>query len=131
MVEPMTRSQLPPLLLAVLLFSSCVFSQTHQHQALDGDLIASLEPGVSNAADVVRAMGAPTEVVQLGHRSAYRYDASQSKQAGLFLFLLSLHGGDSQQDRAWFFFDESDRLTHRAATLAAEQARFRLPIVHE
>jgi hypothetical protein len=79
----------------------------------------------------VNALGAPTEVVQLGRRSAYRYDASVSKQVGLFLFVIALHGRDTQEDRAWFFFDENDLLTHRAATLAAGDAEFSLPVVDE
>ncbi len=115
----------------LLLLPACVFSQANRHQPLDRDLIEALEPGQSTAQDVVRALGAPTEVVQLGRRSAYRYDASVSKNVGLFLILVALHGGDTQEDRAWFFFDEDELLTHRAATLAAKHADFQLPVIDE
>lgn len=119
------------LVAVLLLLPACVYSQGNRHQSLDPELIEALEPGESTARDVVNALGAPTEVVQLGRRSAYRYDASVSKQVGLFLIFVALHGGDTQEDRAWFFFDEDDLLTHRAATLAAGDADFLLPVFDE
>jgi outer membrane protein assembly factor BamE (lipoprotein component of BamABCDE complex) len=119
------------LLAVLLLLPACVYSQGNRHQSLDPELIEALEPGESTARDVVNALGAPTEVVQLGRRSAYRYDASVSKQVGLFLLVIALHGRDTQEDRAWFFFDENGLLTHRAATLAAGDAEFSLPVVDE
>jgi hypothetical protein len=122
---------LPPLFAVLLLLPACVYSQGNRHQLLDPELIEALEPGESTAQDVVTALGAPTEVVQLGRRSAYRYDASVSKQVGLVLIFLALHGSDTQEDRAWFFFDEDGLLTHRAATFAAGNAEFSLPVVGE
>ncbi|MBJ75543.1 MAG: hypothetical protein CMJ98_00855 [Planctomycetes bacterium] len=122
---------LPPLLAVLLFLPGCVYSQGNRHQPLDLELIEALEPGKSTAQDVVIALGAPTEVVQLGRRSAYRYDASVSKQVGLVLLVVALHGRDTQEDRAWFFFDEDGLMTHRAATLAAGDAEFSLPVVGE
>jgi len=122
---------LPPLFAVLLLLPACVYSQGSRHQLLDPELIEALEPGESTAQDVVTALGAPTEVVQLGRRSAYRYDASVSKQVGLVLIFVALHGSDTQEDRAWFFFDEDGLLTHRAATFAAGNAEFSLPVVGE
>jgi hypothetical protein len=114
-------------LLVPLLFSGCVLSESKQYTPLSPEEIASLEPGVSTASDVVMLLGAPTEIVQLGKRSAYRYDHTVEKQTGLFLILVALRGVDAQQDRAWFFFDEEQTLTHIGASFEAELADYSLP----
>lgn len=116
--------------LALLTLPGCFLSRTHVHQSLDPQVVASLQPGAS-ARDVVERLGAPTEVVQLGRRSAYRYHYAVEKQAALFLLVLGLRGVDQQEDRAWFFFDENDVLTHVGTTLASEDVRYRMPIFRE
>ena len=115
------------ILLVPLLFSGCVLSESRQHSPLSPDQIAALQPGTHTAADVVGLLGAPSEVVQLGKRSAYRYDHAIEKQAGLFLMVIALRRVDAQQDRAWLFFDENIVLTHVGATFEAGQAEYSLP----
>ena len=121
----MTRFTLALVLIPLL--SGCFMGRTTRHRPLDGQAIAALQPGVATATDVVTALGAPTEVVQLGHRSDYRYDYGQQKQTGLVLIVLGLYGLDSQEDRAWFFFDENNLLTHVGATLNGDTAKYSLP----
>lgn len=115
------------LLLVVALLPACFASRTTTNRLLDPQKIAQLRPGVSTAAQVVELLGAPSEVVQLGRRSAYRYESSVRKEAGLFLLVLVLDGVDSHSDRVWVFFDEHDVLTHVGATLEAELAEYALP----
>ena len=128
-MTPITFFLLAFLLFLVLLSTTpaCFLSRTEVNQGLDRAVLAELNPGVS-AADVVARLGAPTEVVQLGRRSAYRYHFSVQKQAALFLVLLSVRGVDEQEDRAWFFFDENDVLTHVGTTLASSDAEYKMPI---
>ncbi len=67
-------------LLASLLLvgsTSCFLSRVDIQEPISPQVVTALEPGVHTAADVVERLGAPSEVVQLGHRSAYRYEYQQ------------------------------------------------------
>lgn len=113
--------------LALAVLPSCVLGRRTTNQALQADRMAQLEPGVSTASDVVQALGAPMDVVQLGRRSAYRYDYSVDKASSLFLVIVTFANLDTQADRAWFFFDENDVLTHAGSTFESEDAEFTMP----
>ena len=113
---------------ALSVLPGCFLNRSRINRPLSPAAVASLQPNSSTAADVVARMGAPAEVVQLGHRSAYRYDYTLQKQAGLLLLILGVRGVESQQDRVWFFFDEHDVLTHVGATFEAKSARYGVPI---
>jgi hypothetical protein len=89
--------------------------------------VASLQPGTSTADDVTRLLGAPTEVVQLGRRSAWRYEYVMTKRAGLFLLIFSTVGTDTQADRVWVFLDEQDVVSHIGSTFDSKEAEYALP----
>jgi hypothetical protein len=72
-------------------------------------------------------MGAPAEVVQLGRRTAWRYEYKVEKQAAVLVLVLGLRGMDIQSDRVWVFFDEEQKLTHVGSSFASEQASYALP----
>ncbi len=116
-------------MLALFALPGCFLTRSRTHFPLSPEAVASLVPGTATAADVVARMGSPTEVVQLGYRSAYRYDYKLQKEASLFLLVLNLTGTESQEDRAWFFFDEHDVLTHVGANFVADTARYGVPIL--
>jgi len=116
------RTLLP--LLCLPLFSSCLLSDVRSHTSIDADRVAAIEPGRTTAQEVLELLGAPNEVVQLGRRSAYRYDHSVEKQAALFLVLVALRGVDTQEDRVWVFVDEGGVVTHMGSTLQADEAEF-------
>ncbi len=118
----------PLLLLVVLcLTPGCFLSRTYVNEPLTTEQLNSLQPGQSSARDVVEALGAPDEVVQLGRRSAYRYEHSQRKLAGFFLVVLGFANQDTQADRTWVFFDENDVLSHVGTTLQAKDAEYAMP----
>jgi len=117
---------LAPLLCACLL-SSCFVSRDRWNEPLRPAAVGGLTPGVSSADDVLAALGAPTDVVQLGRRSAWRYDFAQTKRAALFLLVVTLVNTDLRQDRVWVFFDQEERLTHVGGTYEAERARYAMP----
>lgn len=121
-----TLNRILPLLLLPLL-SGCLVSKTSSHAALDAEAVGAIEPGTTTAQEVLDLLGAPNEVVQLGKRSAFRYDHSIQKQSGLFLIIIALRGVDTQQDRAWIFFDEQGVVSHAGATFEAEQAEYDVP----
>jgi hypothetical protein len=112
---------------AALLLPSCFLGRSTINEPLREAVVESLVPGRSTAGDVVALLGAPVEVVQLGRRSAYRYDSTVAKRTGLFLLVVGVYNNDQQSDRVWIFLDEEGVLTHVAASYHAGEARHRLP----
>lgn len=119
--------------LALLLAPACAISRTYENEPLAASQLAALQPGKTTAREVVEQLGAPVDIVQLGHRSAYLYQFSSSKRAVLFLLVVAFQNEDSRSDRAWLFFDEEQVLTHFGVTLQAEGAEYAMPWenVHE
>ena len=115
------------LILGVLVLPSCFISRTTENEPLAESRLEGLRPGVTTATEVLDALGAPTEVVQLGHRTAYRFDASTTKQAGLWLVVVALVNEDTRSDRVWVFFDEDDVLTHVGATFDYNDPVYAMP----
>lgn len=116
-----------------LSLSSCFFGRTVVNEPLDPAVIARLKPGTTTATQAVDLLGAPSDVVQLGKRFAYRYDHSVEKSAATWLLLFAMYNSDLRQDRAWLFFDENAVLTHAGATLGAHRGQYAAPWedVHE
>jgi outer membrane protein assembly factor BamE (lipoprotein component of BamABCDE complex) len=111
----------------VLLLAGCVIGRDTTNEPLEREAVLGLQPGVTTASEVVELLGAPSDVVQLGWRSAYRYDFTQRKRTGLFLIVLNLLNDDTRSDRVWLFFDEDQRLTHYGATFAGDQPQYAMP----
>lgn len=111
----------------LLMTSGCFISRSDTLEPLQPDAFRHLEPGVTTAREAVERLGAPTEVVELWNRSAYRYDASSLKRAGFTIILLTMINEDQRADRAWLFFDERDVLTHYATTFAVHRTQYSLP----
>lgn len=121
------------LLLVLVLLPSCALSRTSENEPLDAARLKALVPGTTTAREVVERLGAPVDIVQLGHRSAYRYQFSSSKSAVLFLLVVAFQNQDTRSDRAWLFFDENQVLTHVGVTLEADGTEYAMPWedVHE
>lgn len=115
------------LALLLLSTSSCALARSSENEPLSADALHSLRPGSTTAREVVELLGAPVDVVQLGKRSAYRYQFTNTKRAGLILIVLNLYGEDSRTDRAWVFFDEDQVLTHVGVTLDGAKAEYAMP----
>ena len=115
------------LLVCVGLLHGCYIARRATNESLKPDQIAQLEPGRTTAKEVVELLGAPTEVVQLARRSAYRYDATLTKDTGLWLIVVGFYNSDTRADRLWVFFDEGNVLTHVGSTLSADRAVTQMP----
>jgi hypothetical protein len=115
-----------PALLA-LLAPGCLIARTTINEPLRSAQFAAFVPGKTTAREVVEKLGAPSEVVQLGSRTAYRYDFTVDKRAAFSVIVLSFLNEDTCADRAWFFFDAKDVLTHAGTTLQAGDARYSMP----
>ncbi len=130
-LAPSLRSPLYRTLVVVALAglsSGCFLSRSKANPAIDPIAVASIVPGRSTADDVTRLLGAPNEVVQLGRKSAWRYEHTIQKEATAFLLLLGLQGSDTQADRVWVFFDEASNVTHLGSLLQAGEAKYDIPV---
>lgn len=121
------RSTLLVSLLLALTCSSCLLSRRGVNEPLDPALVSQLRPGETTAQEAVELLGAPNEVVQLGYRTAYRYERQLQKGADLFLVILALRNLDTRQDRMWLFFNEEEVLTHVGSSFEADNTRYKLP----
>jgi len=115
------------LLFTLLLAPGCFISRAYVNQPIRAEQIAKLIPGQSTAQEVVDVLGAPNDVIQLGRRSAYRYEHQQKKIAGLFLLIVGFANTDTQSDLTWVFFDENNVLSHIGSTLDAETSEYAMP----
>jgi outer membrane protein assembly factor BamE (lipoprotein component of BamABCDE complex) len=114
------------LLILTLLCGSCVMSEMTIGQPLESSAISQLQPNHSSAQDVADLLGAPNEVVELGNKSAWLYQAQKERIAGVFLIVFGTSGQDRQFDRCWVFFDENGLLTHIASSLESSTAKYNL-----
>jgi hypothetical protein len=111
----------------VLLAPACFVARSTVNEPLRKAEIDRLVPGQTKAKEVVAILGAPNEVVQLGSRTAYRYDFSVQKRAGFTIIIVSFFNDDTRTDRVWLFFDKDDVLTHAGSTLQAKDASYAMP----
>jgi outer membrane protein assembly factor BamE (lipoprotein component of BamABCDE complex) len=113
--------------LVACLAPSCFISRSTVNESLSRQALERLVLGQTTAKEVVETLGAPAEVVQLGNRTAYRYDFTVRKSAGFSIIILTFLNDDTCSDRAWLFFDSKDVLTHAGSTLQAADTRFEMP----
>ena len=109
-----------------VLGAGCAMARSNVNEPLEPGELAKLQLGMS-AHDVVELLGAPVDVVQLGRRSAYRYDFTSTKRAGLFLIVVLFYNEDTRSDRLWVFFDETEKLTHVGTTLQGDDNEYAMP----
>ncbi len=121
------RLRLLALAVLVALTPSCFLSRSRVNEPIDTQAYGRLAPGQSNQDDVLRELGAPADIVQLGARSAWRYDHTHSKSTGVWPVVVVLQNVDTVQDRVWAFFDGNGLLTNIGATFQAADASYKLP----
>lgn len=107
--------------------SGCFIARDSHNRPLREKVVAELVPGQTTAKDVTDRLGAPNEVVQLGQRTAYRYDFTNTKRAGFTVIVVTFLNEDTRSDRIWLFFDAKDVLTHAGATFEGEDTEYTMP----
>ncbi len=115
-----------PLVIALLL-PGCWIARTQTNIPLTPSQLEGVASGSTTATEVVELLGAPSEVVQLGKRSAYRYQHVMSKGISVWLGIVFLQNKDTQSDRVWIWFDENDVVSHVGASFEADRAEYSLP----
>ena len=109
------------------LLSACFVTRRTVNVPLPREKLASVVPGQTTATEVAELLGAPTQVVQLAYRSAWRYDYQVQKRSGLALIVVNFLNDDMHEDRAWVFFDKDWVVTHVGVTLESDLAEFAMP----
>jgi len=109
--------------LFLLPLQSCFLSRHAVNQPLNHEIVGGIKIGTA-AGEVVTKMGAPDEIVQLGRRTAYRYQFELTKSSTSWWVLLILTNSDSRRDTAWFFFDENQKLSHVGSTFESHRSGF-------
>ena len=117
------------LLLVLPLLPGCFLSRSTVNEPIFDEQVATLVPGETTAEQAAEVMGAPADVVQLGRRTAWRYEHTVEKQAGLALIVFNMRGVDTHADRVWLFFDEDNVLSHVGKTMASAESAYALPWV--
>ena len=111
----------------LLILPGCFTTRKTINQQLSSEAAAQVAPGTS-AADVVELLGAPTDIVQLGHRSAYLYEFQQTKMTGLLAGVVGFMNSDTRSDRVWIFLGPGgDTVTHVGSSFDANKAENRMP----
>jgi len=112
----------------LLLCGSCaMFGRSKEHHGFEVRWLDQFTPGTTTAAEVLGVLGAPSRVVELSNGNAYIYERSVSKGTGIWLVLLSFGNYETQYDRAAFFFDNDDILTHYGLSMNAGDSSYGLP----
>lgn len=129
----LTILRLGLLLTLACAMGSCAFVRSSENEPIDPAVVRGFTPGTTTARQVVEQLGAPSQIVELGDRSAYRYDHTVTKGTGLLLVVFILANSDSRSDRLWLFFDKENVLTHMGSTFSAHRGQYAMPWedVHE
>jgi len=115
-------------LFLALFLPACALGRAAENEPLEQEKIAQLRAGTTTSKEVVELMGAPVDIVQLGHRSAYLYKHTREKSTGIILLIFNALRQDQRQDRLWVFFDEKGTLTHYGSTLEADNTKIAWPL---
>jgi outer membrane protein assembly factor BamE (lipoprotein component of BamABCDE complex) len=75
------------------------------------DVVEKLIRGQSTRADVLDALGPPSQVISLQEETVLYYLFEKAEGEGMILILYNRIEVDTRYDRAIFFFDENDLLT--------------------
>jgi hypothetical protein len=107
--------------------SCAMFGKDIEHHGFDARGLERFAPGTTTAAEVLEVFGAPSRMVKLSNGNAYVYERSVSKGTGIWLVVLSFGNYETQYDRAVFFFDNEDILTHYGLSMNAGDSSYGLP----
>jgi outer membrane protein assembly factor BamE (lipoprotein component of BamABCDE complex) len=103
-------------LLAVTVLTGCARygSQRGVEVTWEDDVLGRFERGVTTRADVMAALGPPSQLVNLGDESVLYYLNEDAQGEGLILIVYNRFEISTRYDRAVFIFDADDRLTDYA-----------------
>ena len=92
-----------------------------------------IEVGKSTKADVVRILGAPTDIIFCNREHdplrvfAYEYVYKVSKTTGFTIIIVTFLNSDAKRDHVLVFFDENGVVSGVGTSLDAEKASYEFP----
>ena len=115
------------LLSLLLVLPGCMSTRTTVNQRLSAEAAGQIGPGTPTA-EVVELLGAPTDIVQLGHRVAYLYEFEQSMMTGFLAVAVGFMNSDTRSDRIWIFLGPGGtEVTHVATSFDADKVQSGMP----
>ena len=107
-------------LLCLGLLSACVQYKSKRgvEVAWQRDVVDKLIRGQSTRADVLDALGPPSQVITLQEETVLYYLFEKEEGEGMILILYNRIEVDTRYDRAIFFFDENDLLTDYSSRIS-------------
>lgn len=121
------------LLLVVVVVPGCIFSRTKVEAPIDAEKLEQVVVGQSDKEDVVRILGAPTDIIfnnkELDPLNvfAYEYVYNVQKSATLTLLVINFVNNDSKRDHVLVFFDKNGIVTGVGSRFQAEDATYSFP----
>jgi outer membrane protein assembly factor BamE (lipoprotein component of BamABCDE complex) len=121
------------LLLSILATPACFFSRSKLEVPIDAGKIDEIVVGKSTKDDVVRVLGAPTDIIFSNREHdalrvfAYEYTYTVNKTTGFTIIILTFLNSDRKRDHVLVFFDEQGVVTSIGVNLDAEKASYELP----
>jgi len=115
------------LLSLFLVLPGCFSTRSTVNQQFSPEVAGQIGPGTP-ATEVVELLGAPTDIVQLGHRVAYLYEFEQSKMTGFLAAIVGFMNSDTRSDRVWIFLGPGGtEVSHVASSFDADKAKSGMP----
>jgi outer membrane protein assembly factor BamE (lipoprotein component of BamABCDE complex) len=123
----MSLSPRRTLLLCLSIFLSTLLSGCAQFDSDRGvevnwsaQTLASFKKGVTSRADVMAALGPPSQLVSLGDETVLYYLNESTRGTGLILLVYNRYDLQARYDRAVFIFDSEDRLSDYAGWITPD-----------
>ena len=119
--------------MALVFLSGCFLSRAKVETPIDAEKVATIQIGQSTKEDVVRILGAPTDIIFSNRKLdplrvfAYEYTYTVSKNTGLTLIVVTFINSDTKRDHLLVFFDERGVVSAIGQSLDADKASYKLP----
>ena len=119
--------------MAVSVSPGCFLSRAKVESPIAAESVDKVIVGRSTKADVVRLLGAPTDIIFSNREHdplrvfAYEYAYTVTKTAGLTLIVVTLINTDTKRDHLLVFFDDHGVVSAIGRSLKAEEASYKFP----
>lgn len=84
--------------------------------------LAGFKKGVTTRADVMAALGPPSQLISLGDETVLYYLNEATRGTGLILLVYNRYDMQARYDRAVFIFDAQERLSDYAGWITPDDA---------
>ena len=123
------------LLLILFIFAApgCFFSRSKLEVPIDAEKVGLIVAGESTMEDVVRILGAPTDIIFSNREHdalkvfAYEYTYTVNKTTGFTLIVVTFLNADRKRDHVLVFFDDQGVVTSVGINLDADKASYKFP----